>query len=173
MNWLDFSEINSLDPALSGYPDKKVYFEDTFEARVELLTRSTIERLNARIFFNGEYSNPTSVSMEITSEKDLFFCYLFECREEEWGGFAHGQKLKIEFKGLCLLLKKMLGQVGKRDKVGSTSAVMDLGAGEEGAAELIFEQDTEFVNVPLLKLPLALIEEEGTLAKVAFKHDNK
>jgi hypothetical protein len=48
---------------------------------------------------------------------------------------------------------------------------MDLGAGEEGAAELCFEQETQFVNVPLLKLPMNLIEEEGTIAKIAFKHE--
>jgi hypothetical protein len=116
MNWLDFSEINQLDPALSGYPDKKVYHEDTFEVTVVLEQQKCVERLNARIFFNGEYSNPTNVSMEITSEKDLFFCYQFDLKDDEWCAFAAGQKLKIEFNKLCGLLKKMLGQVGKPDK---------------------------------------------------------
>ena len=39
------------------------------------------ETLNARVMFVGDYSAPSLVTMEITSEKDLFLCYRFRCKD--------------------------------------------------------------------------------------------
>lgn len=42
---------------------------------------TAIETLNARVMFVGDYSAPELVTMEITSEKDLFLCYRFRCKD--------------------------------------------------------------------------------------------
>ena len=132
--------------------------------------------------FVGEYSNPKLVTMELTSEKDLFLCYRFRCKDgdtrsdpeyEYFEKIKRDQDLMIGYEKLPSLLKDLLSQVGNKDKVGRVNAIFDMAGGECGAATLKFEHDSDFISVPLLLIEFQYIEEENLKNNVAFRINSK
>jgi hypothetical protein len=136
-----YDSLGNRPPPSTGEYRKR---EEPFYCTVKLHADSIIEKLNARILYTGAEKDPSSVTLEITSERDLFYCYRYVCNDE-YAFTTDFKKLNgdvtKEFKDLPQLLKDIIKQVGTNDKsgIGRTIAVMDMAAGKEGEALLTFK----------------------------------
>ena len=68
-------------------------------------------------------------------------------------------------------MKDIIRQVGQPDKsgIGKTIAIMDTGSGKEGEAVLSFVQETDYKEIPLLKVELEFVEETDLTQAVSFR----
>ena len=68
-------------------------------------------------------------------------------------------------------MKDIIRQVGQPDKsgIGKTIAIMDMGSGKEGEAVLSFVQETDYKEIPLLKVELEFVEETDLTQAVSFR----
>jgi hypothetical protein len=95
--------IRGLDPALEGGAyrllfDREVPIELRIQENEEAPQQvGTLEPIRAKVLISGDASEPTSVKLQLSSEKDIFLLYEHLCSATDFLAIQEEQSLMIDF----------------------------------------------------------------------------
>ena len=140
----DFSEIDSKDPSLSeGH--KLVYNREApFELRLEdndgPQEVASFESIGCKVLIIGEENNYSQIRIELSCENDLFFHFTSDIDEETFKIMQENQKLTVNFKEFCNLLKRLFNNCINEPQSYISVFIMQ----KEGTGRLDFIQNVEY-----------------------------
>ncbi|CAD8127710.1 unnamed protein product [Paramecium sonneborni] len=176
INPLDFAEIDYLDPALKeGHKvlydrilNINIRFQDRF-SEVQELSQPEPIRLRDIIQLRGTDSNPQSIKIEISSDKDLFFLFNHEATVNGFTQIKALQNLQMPFKDYAQIAIATLNKVEQNyNGYGAIFQVM-----LDGSARLEINQTTEFRSVHMIYFDFHQVEESFLRQTIVFKYNQQ
>lgn len=173
LNSFDFSAIEEMDPSL-GEGHRLLYEREVpFELRIQEDSRNpqevgTLESIKVKILILGEETNPHHIKVELTSENDLFFHYVFSNDEGSFAALQESQRLMVDFAELPSILVRMLNSCIKEPHTYLAVLIMH----RDGTARLDFIQNIEFKFIELLSLDFMASTEETVRQQITFRYNS-
>ncbi|CAD8113722.1 unnamed protein product [Paramecium primaurelia] len=128
------------------------------------------QNLYVQEFYNqGIDSNPQSIKIEISSEKDLFFLFHHEATINSFTQIKALQNLQMPFKDYAQITIATLNKVEQNfNGYGAIFQVM-----LDGSARLEINQTTEFRSVHMIHFDFHQVEESFLRQTIVFKYNQQ
>mmetsp|Transcript_49778 Transcript_49778/g.41983 ORF Transcript_49778/g.41983 Transcript_49778/m.41983 type:complete len:130 (+) Transcript_49778:152-541(+) len=125
----------------------------------------TLEAIRVKIMIQGSNDDPTAIKIELMSENDLYFHYVFTCDELAFKRIQEGQKLMVGLSEFPQLLFKMLNSCIIEPHQFLSVFIMS----RDGLARLDFIQNMEYKFVELLTLEYMASSEEQVRQQITYR----
>jgi len=168
----DFTNIDEMDPSLSGGHRAIYEREVPFELRVQQAADApqevgTLEAVKVKLLLLGDVAAPHAIRVELTSENDLFFNYTHTLDPEGFRQVQEAQKLMVEFAEYPSVLTRMLDTCIREPHSHLAVFVMQRG----GRGHLDFIQNMEYKFVELLSVAFTASDDETVRQSIAFRYN--
>ncbi|KAM3146606.1 hypothetical protein pb186bvf_001136 [Paramecium bursaria] len=173
-NQVDFAEIDFLDPALKeGHRviydrvlSVSIKFQDKYS---DLQDIPQPENLLFRILLLGTDTNPQSVRIEISSDKDLFFIFQHEATTNSFNQIKVSQGLQLPFKDYPGVIISTLNKVETNFSGYQATFVIML----DGSARLEIYQTTEYKSISMINFDFHACDEHFLRQTIIFKYNQQ
>ena len=167
----DFSEIDSKDPSLrEGH--KVVYNREApFELRLEdndgPQEVASFESIGCKVLIIGEENNYSQIRIELSCENDLFFHFTSDIDEETFKIMQENQKLTVNFKEFCNLLKRLFNNCINEPQSYISVFIMQ----KEGTGRLDFIQNIEYKFIELLSIDFVNSPDDTVRKQIGYRYN--
>jgi len=167
----DFSEIDSKDPSLSE-GNKLLYNREVpFELRLEdndgPQEVASFESIRCKLLTAGETNNIVQIRIELSCENDLFFHFTSDIDEETYKIMQENQKLTVNFKEFCNLLKRLFNNCINEPQSYISVFIMQ----KEGTGRLDFIQNIEYKFIELLSIDFVNSPDDTVRKQIGYRYN--
>ena len=167
----DFSEIDSKDPSLSeGHKllyNREVPFELRLEDNDGPQEVASFESIRCKVLTAGENNNIVQIRIELSCENDLFFHFTSDIDEETYKIMQENQKLTVNFKEFCNLLKRLFNNCINEPQSYISVFIMQ----KEGTGRLDFIQNIEYKFIELLSIDFVNSPDDTVRKQIGYRYN--
>ena len=167
----DFSEIDSKDPSLSeGHKllyNREVPFELRLEDNDGPQEVASFESIRCKVLTAGETNNIMQIRIELSCENDLFFHFTSDIDEETYKIMQENQKLTVNFKEFCNLLKRLFNNCINEPQSYISVFIMQ----KEGTGRLDFIQNIEYKFIELLSIDFVNSPDDTVRKQIGYRYN--
>ena len=167
----DFSEIDSKDPSLSeGHKllyNREVPFELRLEDNDGPQEVASFESIRCKVLTAGEPNNIIQIRIELSCENDLFFHFTSDIDEETYKIMQENQKLTVNFKEFCNLLKRLFNNCINEPQSYISVFIMQ----KEGTGRLDFIQNIEYKFIELLSIDFVNSPDDTVRKQIGYRYN--
>ena len=165
-NKIEVPEIEDKDPSLLDEYVKVYEKEVPFEIRLDS-NSSTFESLNCKILIKGNFNDPTSIKVELTCDKDLFFYYFSIVDKKIFNEIRTNQKLTCKYKDYGHMLIKYFEDCVRLPK----SFMAFFSPKKDKTATLEFIENLEHKFGNLLKIDFESSADEIVRKQICYRYN--
>ena len=167
----DFSEIDAKDPSLSeGHKllyNREVPFELRLEDNDGPQEVASFESIRCKVLTTGEGNNIAQIRIELSCENDLFFHFTSDIDEEIYKVMQENQKLTVNFKEFCNLLKRLFNNCINEPQSYISVFIMQ----KEGTGRLDFIQNIEYKFIELLSIDFVNSPDDTVRKQIGYRYN--
>ena len=167
----DFSEIDAKDPSLSEGHKLLYNREVPFELRLEDTDGpqevASFELIRCKVLIAGDDNNIIQIRVELSCENDLFFHFTSDVDEETYKIMQENQKLTVNFKEFCNLLKRLFNNCINEPQSYISVFIMQ----KEGTGRLDFIQNIEYKFIELLSVDFVNSPDDTVRKQIGYRYN--
>ncbi|KAM3144883.1 hypothetical protein pb186bvf_002899 [Paramecium bursaria] len=168
---MDFTHIDNLDPCLEGgyhilYNQELPFLVRFVDDQEHQDDKNTVEVIRVRIMILGSPKDITQITLELSSENDLFFYYFHTVDRENFQNVKNQQQLSVEFQNYPDVCIKTFKRCQNEQQ--QFAPVLTLMSNSRGKVQIL--QTLEYKELELISFDMIAGDDEIIRQHVTFKY---